>query len=50
MSDEQKGPLSPIGFAFDYSGHRWARATVSDRVATYEMYPSYVPEDPLFAM
>jgi hypothetical protein len=42
--------LWPIRFRFAYTGHGWARATISDGVAAYEMSPSYVPQDPLWVL
>jgi hypothetical protein len=50
MSNAQTDSLSPITFTFEYTGHGWAHAAVSDGVTTYEMYPSYVPQDPLFSL
>ncbi|HEX8732082.1 MAG TPA: hypothetical protein VF725_08475 [Ktedonobacterales bacterium] len=44
------GTLSSIDFRFTYTGHGWAHATISDGVTIYEMSPSYVPQDPLFAL
>lgn len=46
----EESALSPISFRFEYTGHGWAHATISDGVTTYEMSPSYVPQDPLFAL
>ncbi len=49
MSDDSHA-LSPISFTFEYAGHGWARASISDGVTTYYMDPSYVPADPLFGL
>lgn len=40
--------LSAISFTFEYTGHGWARSSISDGATTYYMVPSYVPNDPLF--
>lgn len=50
MSEEQTGALSPISFTFEYAGHGWGRASISDGVTTYDMEPSYPPGDPLFGL
>ncbi len=49
MSNE-RAILAPISFRFEYTGHGWAHATISDGVTTYAMSPSYVPQDPLFVL
>lgn len=49
MTDEEDTCL-PIRFTFDYTGHGWAHAAISNGVTTYEMSPSYVPQDPLFVL
>lgn len=49
MSDDSH-TLSPISFTYEYAGHGWGRASISDGVTTYYMDPSYVPADPLFGL
>ena len=49
MTDEHV-TLWPIHFRFTYTGHGWAHASISDGVSTYEMSPSYVPQDPLWTL
>ena len=49
MSDEEE-ILAPIEFSFEYTGHGWAHASISNGVTTYEMSPSYLPQDPLFVL
>ena len=41
--------LSPIEFRFEYAGHGWGIASISDGITIYDMEPSYV-EDPLFGL
>jgi hypothetical protein len=41
---------SPIRFVYNYLRHGRARAAISDGNFTYNMEPSYVPIDPLFAL
>jgi hypothetical protein len=52
MSEEGRDTLSPISFEYEYRGHGWARACLSDGVTTHFMHPSYsyVPSDPLFGL
>jgi hypothetical protein len=50
MPDEESDTLSPISFTYEYEGHGWAYATVSDAVTTYEMVPSYTLQDPLYLL
>ena len=42
MSNEQTDSLSPITFTFEYTGHGWAHAAVSDGVTTYCKRPQIV--------
>ena len=49
MANEQ-ATLWPIRFQYMYTGGGWAHASISDSVATYEMSPSYVPNDPLWLL
>lgn len=42
--------LAPISFTYEYAGHGWARAYLSDGQTRYFMDPSYVPTDPLVAL
>ena len=46
MSDGRDA-LSPISFTFEYEGHGWAHACISNGTDTYSMVPSYVAGDPL---
>jgi hypothetical protein len=48
MADEQ-AVLSPITFMYEYAGHGWAVATISNGADTYAMNPSNVPTDPSFS-
>jgi hypothetical protein len=41
--------ISPISFTFEYEGG-WAHASIANGAETYEMGPSYLPGDPLFAL
>jgi hypothetical protein len=42
MSEEERDTLSPISFRYEYAGHGWAQAWLSDGVTTLAMNPSYV--------
>jgi hypothetical protein len=42
--------MSPITFTFEYEGHGWAHASISDGAETYDRDPSYVFGDPLFRL
>lgn len=49
MADEQ-AIFSPIEFVYEYAGHGWALASISNGAETYAMNPSYVPTNPLFQL
>lgn len=49
MSDEGT-TLAPISFTFEYAGHGWADASISDGEVTHYMSPSYLATDPLFEL
>ena len=49
MADE-RAILSPVNFVYEYAGHGWARASISNGADTYTVDPSYVPTDPLFEL
>jgi hypothetical protein len=42
MSEDERNALSPISFRYEYAGHGWAHAWLSDGVTTRSMNPSYV--------
>lgn len=49
MADERV-ILSSINFVYEYTGHGWALASISNGVDSYTTVPSYVPTDPLFEL
>ena len=50
MSEERTHVLSPIEFRFEYAGHGWGIASISDGITIYDMEPSYVLQDLLFGL
>jgi hypothetical protein len=42
MSEEERDIPSPISFTYEYAGHGWAQAWLSDGLTTLSMNPSYV--------
>jgi hypothetical protein len=42
--------IAPIRFTFEYEGHGWAHASISDGATTYLAEPSYVFCDPLLGL
>src|SRR5258706_3217438 len=49
MSDSGES-VFPISFTYECLRHGWAHASISDGNTIYDMTPSYVPTDPLFAL
>jgi hypothetical protein len=39
-----------VKFVYEYEGHGWAHASISNGADTYAMVPSYVLNDPLFEL
>jgi len=42
--------LRQISFTYEYEGHGWAYASISNGAEIYSMFPSYVAGDPLFLL